>query len=175
MKQMDLNNKIVNPTSNTNATITVTTTTNNNNNFENLSSSFSASSSTTPFSLNEFRFHYYFAKSKFFLLCKNLKSSKRDIKLGSTLTTTKKESNEPIDNFAQQPWIWSFLKAHYEYSDQNFQKSINLLTTSLKLLPTQENKIASTVQFYNNLGCIHHKQKKTQFSNFLFFESIKRK
>eukprot|EP01114_Cavostelium_apophysatum_P024407 TRINITY_DN9544_c0_g1_i1.p1 TRINITY_DN9544_c0_g1~~TRINITY_DN9544_c0_g1_i1.p1 ORF type:complete len:693 (+),score=200.67 TRINITY_DN9544_c0_g1_i1:213-2291(+) len=115
-----------------------------------------ATSQSNPImSAQEFRYHFHLAKAKLHLLSKNLKPSKKEIKLalgtGQNLTSL-------------------FLKANLEYLRSNFAKAIQLLLSAHSKVTDEDH---AAVLYFNNVGCIHYKMKKYSAANFYFTKSLR--
>ncbi|OUZ99851.1 Tetratricopeptide repeat-containing domain [Macleaya cordata] len=100
------------------------------------------------------KLHLY--KVRLLLLTRNLKATKREVKLAMNIARGRDSSTALL------------LKSQLEYARGNHRKAIKLLMTS-------SNRTESWMQsiFNNNLGCIYHQLKKHHTSTLFFSKALK--
>ncbi|KAJ4959212.1 hypothetical protein NE237_026323 [Protea cynaroides] len=100
------------------------------------------------------KLHLY--KVRLLLLTRNLKATKREVKLAMNIARGRDSSTALL------------LKSQLEYARGNHRKAIKLLMTSSN---RTESGISSI--FNNNLGCIYHQLKKHHTSTVLFSKALR--
>ncbi|XP_020103099.1 CCR4-NOT transcription complex subunit 10-like isoform X1 [Ananas comosus] len=95
-------------------------------------------------------------KVRLLLLTRNIKVAKRELKLAMNMARGRDSSIELL------------LKSQLEYARGNHRKAVKLLSA-----PTNRTEPAMLTMFYNNLGCLHHKQKAHNTSNFFFTKALR--
>ncbi|KAI3970255.1 hypothetical protein MKX01_023902 [Papaver californicum] len=100
------------------------------------------------------KLHLY--RVRLLLLTRNLKASKREVKLAVNIARGSDSSTALL------------LKSQLEYARGNYRKAIKLLMASnSRTEPWMES------MFHNNLGCIHHQLKKHHMSTCYFSRALK--
>ncbi|XP_051148784.1 uncharacterized protein LOC127263680 [Andrographis paniculata] len=107
-------------------------------------------------SVDDLRLKMHLFKVRLFLLTRNLKAAKREVKMAMNLARGK-----------EYPMAL-YLKSQLEYVRRNYRKAIKLLMASSNL---KEPGISS--MYYNNLGCIYYQLGKYHISGVFFSKALK--
>eukprot|EP01018_Ginkgo_biloba_P037330 Gb_09722 [translate_table: standard] len=97
--------------------------------------------------------HLY--KVRLLLLTRNLKATKREVKLAMNIARGRDSSTALL------------LKAQLEYSRGNHRKAIKLLTTC-----SSRAEQGMSCMYLNNLGCVHHQLRKDNISAVYFLKAF---
>uniref|UniRef100_A0A0A9CFH9 CCR4-NOT transcription complex subunit 10 n=1 Tax=Arundo donax TaxID=35708 RepID=A0A0A9CFH9_ARUDO len=95
-------------------------------------------------------------KVRLLLLTRNLKIAKRELKVLMNMARGRDSSTELV------------LKSQLEYARGNYRKAVKLLST-----PSNRTEPAMLAMFYNNLGCILHRQRSNHTSIWCFSKALK--
>ncbi|XP_051141776.1 uncharacterized protein LOC127258798 isoform X2 [Andrographis paniculata] len=107
-------------------------------------------------SVADLRLKLHLFKVRFFLLTRNLKAAKREVKIAMNLARGK---DYPMA---------LYLKSQLEYARRNHRKAIKLLMASSNCAET-----GFPSMYYNNLGCIYHQLGKHHTSGVFFTKALK--
>ncbi|XP_020270663.1 CCR4-NOT transcription complex subunit 10-like isoform X2 [Asparagus officinalis] len=100
------------------------------------------------------KMHLY--KVRLFLLSRNLKAAKREVKLAMNMARGRDSSTELL------------LKSQLEYAHGNHRKAVKLLMTS-----SNGTEPGVLIVFNNNLGCIHYQLRSHHTSGLFFSKALK--
>ncbi|KAK9100563.1 hypothetical protein Scep_023993 [Stephania cephalantha] len=115
----------------------------------------SRSSADRPAPAVDLKLKLHLYKVRLLLLTRNLKATKREVKLAMNIARGKDSSTALL------------LKSQLEYARGNHPKAIKLLNTSISRTESGMSSI-----FNNNLGCIFHQLKKCNMSAKLFSKAL---
>ncbi|GLJ14038.1 hypothetical protein SUGI_0224400 [Cryptomeria japonica] len=104
-----------------------------------------------PAPANDLKLQLHLYKVRLLLLTRNLKATKREVKLAMHIARGRDSSTELL------------LKAQLEYCRGNHRKAIKLLTTC-----SSRAEQGMSCMLWNNLGCIHHKLRKDNIAAIYF-------
>ncbi|KAL4179836.1 hypothetical protein AMTRI_Chr13g89230 [Amborella trichopoda] len=104
---------------------------------------------------NDLKLKLHLYKVRLLLLTRNLKATKREVKLAMNIARGRDSSTALL------------LKSQLEYARGNHRKAIKLLMTS-----SNRTESGMPSMFYNNLGCIYHQLKKHQTSTLFFSKAL---
>ncbi|XP_042001599.1 CCR4-NOT transcription complex subunit 10-like [Salvia splendens] len=107
-------------------------------------------------SVVDLRLKVHLYKVRLFLLTRNLKAAKREVKMAMNLARGK---DYPMA---------LYLKSQLEYARKNPRKAIKLLMAS-----SNQSEIGMSSMYYNNLGCIYYQLGKHQTSGVFFSKALK--
>ncbi|KAL1554844.1 CCR4-NOT transcription complex subunit 10-like isoform X2 [Salvia divinorum] len=107
-------------------------------------------------SVVDLRLKVHLYKVRLFLLTRNLKAAKREVKMAMNLARGK---DYPMA---------LYLKSQLEYARKNPRKAIKLLMAS-----SNQPEIGISSMYYNNLGCIYYQLGKHQTSGVFFSKALK--
>ncbi|KAG6413796.1 hypothetical protein SASPL_126511 [Salvia splendens] len=107
-------------------------------------------------SVVDLRLKVHLYKVRLFLLTRNLKAAKREVKMAMNLARGK---DYPVA---------LYLKSQLEYARKNPRKAIKLLMAS-----SNQSEIGMSSMYYNNLGCIYYQLGKHQTSGVFFSKALK--
>ncbi|XP_068647856.1 uncharacterized protein [Aristolochia californica] len=99
------------------------------------------------------KLHLY--KVQLLLLTRNLKSTKREVKLAMNIARGRDSSTALL------------LKSQLEYARGNYRKAIKLLENS-----SNRTEAGMRSMFNNNLGCIHHQMRKHNTATLFFSKAL---
>ncbi|KAL2534847.1 Tetratricopeptide repeat (TPR)-like superfamily protein [Abeliophyllum distichum] len=103
----------------------------------------------------DLRIKLHFYKVRYFLLTRNLKEAKREVKMAMNIAHGK---DYPMA---------LYLKSHLEYARGNHRKAIKLLMASSNRI-----EIGISSMYYNNLGCIFYRLGKHHTSGVFFSKAL---
>lgn len=107
-------------------------------------------------SVVDLRLKLHLYKVRFFLLTRNLKAAKREVKMAMNLARGK---DYPMA---------LYLKSQLEYARRNHFKAIKLLMAS-----SNRTEMGISSIYYNNLGCIYYQLRKHHTSGVFFSKALK--
>ncbi|GER51610.1 CCR4-NOT transcription complex subunit 10-B [Striga asiatica] len=116
----------------------------------------SRSQSENSLSVADLRLKLHLYKVRFFLLTRNLKAAKREVKMAMNLARGK---DYPLA---------LYLKSQLEYARRNHRKAIKLLMAS-----SNRTETGISSMYYNNLGCIYYQLGKYHTSGIFFSKALK--
>ncbi|KAH6824489.1 hypothetical protein C2S53_002899 [Perilla frutescens var. hirtella] len=116
----------------------------------------SRSQAEDSLSVVDLRLKLHLCKVRLFLLTRNLKAAKREVKMAMNLARGK---DYPMA---------LYLKSQLEYARRNPRKAIKLLMAS-----SNRTEIGISSMYYNNLGCIYYQLGKHQTSGVFFSKALK--
>ncbi|EPS65667.1 hypothetical protein M569_09110 [Genlisea aurea] len=107
-------------------------------------------------SIIDLRLKLHLYKVRFFLLTRNLRAAKREVKMGMNLARGK---DYPMA---------LYVKSELEFARRNFKKAIKLLMASTDLT-----EVGISSMYYNDLGCIYFRLGKHHTSGVFFSKALK--
>ncbi|KAG8372691.1 hypothetical protein BUALT_Bualt12G0092900 [Buddleja alternifolia] len=115
-----------------------------------------ASSNDLPsLSVADLRLKLHLYKVRFFILTRNLKAAKREVKMAMNI-------DHPMA---------LYLKSQLEYARGNHRKAIKLLMASSS--NCMETGVGISSMYYNNLGCVYYRLGKYHTSGVFFTKALK--
>ncbi|CAI9782442.1 unnamed protein product [Fraxinus pennsylvanica] len=108
-----------------------------------------------PLSAIDLRLKLHFYKVRFFLLIRNLKAAKREVKMAMNIARGKDYT------------MALYLKSQLESARGNHSKAIKLLMAS-----SSRTETGISSMYYNNIGCIYYRLGKHHTSGVFFFKAL---